>query len=90
MILLVELTRGRFGSRYVLLDSTTDKYTNETGNIKDLLTYYVGRYRKDALYSEVDLLPVWKEARYDITGIDLTDATEALSAIYEKYPEILL
>jgi len=88
MILLVEL-RSR-SSRYILLDTFTDKYTYQTGNIKDLITYYGGKYREDNLYSEVELPPMWKEARYDVTGIDLTDADEALYAIYEKYPEILL
>jgi hypothetical protein len=96
MILLVEFTgpfvefTGPYDPRYILLNSVTNEYTDEYGSIKELLTYYKGKYRCGKLYTDIELHPLWKEAKYDVSDIDLTNVTEALSAIYAKYPELLL
>ena len=89
MILLVELT-AHSQNRYMLLDTIADRYTNGSISIKRLLTFNVGKYRKEALYSELSLPPTWKEVKYDVSDINLTNVTEALSTIYTKYPELLL
>jgi hypothetical protein len=89
MTLLVEFT-GRYDNRYIFLDSVTNKYTDEYGSIKELLAYYKGKYRNRVVYTDVKLPPVWKESKYDVSDIDLTNVTEALSSIYTKYPELLL
>ena len=89
MILLVEFT-GPYTRRYILLDSVTNEYTDEHGSIKELLTYYKGKYRCGKLYTDVVLAPVWTESKYDVSDIDLTNKDTALSLIYDKYPELLL
>jgi hypothetical protein len=89
MILLVELTFG-FYKRYVLLDPITDRYTDNAINVDELFIPYRRRYRNDRWYSALDLPFECKEVRYDISDIDLTKGTATLSAIYNKYPELLL
>jgi len=94
MILLVQFTRDGYETRYILVDTVSDKFTDENSSIEHLIkNTNLQRHTKywKIGFSNIVLDTGWNQTNYDVSDVNFAGyATATISAIYSKYPELLL
>jgi hypothetical protein len=95
MILLVQFTKSGYETRYVLVDTVIDKFTDEYPSIEYLIKNTKlqrhTKYWKVGFSNIVIVGTGWNQTNYDVSDVNFAGyATATISAIYNKFPELLL